>query len=307
MISNDIFINSVLVAAAFLMSFSLFPFSLRFSRWIGAQDVPSARKIHKKITPRAGGVAFFVSFSVFISLARLYSSSFKLSFLIGGALIFLVGLFDDVKGLSPIQKLAGQAGAAAVPVFFGTEFYRGPASHITLLWGGASVLWMLFLTNAINLSDGVDGLAAGSSISFSLTLALFAFIIPERDVFWTALLLGASLLGFIPHNRHPAKIFMGDCGSLFIGYSLSLLSLRWFSLSPSPLNAIAIILLFFVPVSDTLQSFLRRLRHGKSPFAADKEHLHHKLLSHGFSPQCTALAMITVSAFFEFVAVLLLN
>ena len=191
MISNDIFINSVLVAAAFLMSFSLFPFSLRFSRWIGAQDVPSARKIHKKITPRAGGVAFFVSFSVFISLARLYSSSFKLSFLIGGALIFLVGLFDDVKGLSPIQKLAGQAGAAAVPVFFGTEFYRGPASHITLLWGGASVLWMLFLTNAINLSDGVDGLAAGSSISFSLTLALFAFIIPERDVFWTALLLGA--------------------------------------------------------------------------------------------------------------------
>ena len=138
-------------------------------------------------------------------------------------------------------------------------------------------------------------------------IALFAFIIPESDVFWTALLLGASLLGFIPNNRHPARIFMGDCGSLFIGYSLSLLSLRWFSLSPSPLNAIAIILLFFVPVSDTLQSFFRRIRNGKSPFAADKEHLHHKLLSHGFSPQCTALAMITVSAFFEFVAVLLLN
>ena len=307
MISNDIFINSVLVVAAFLLSFSLFPFSLRFSRWIGAQDVPSARKIHKKITPRAGGVAFFISFSAFISLVRLYSVSFKLSFLIGGALIFLVGLFDDVRGLSPFQKIAGQVAAASVPVFFGITSYSGVVSYSTVLWSAVSVLWMLFLTNAINLSDGVDGLAAGSSVSFSLSLALFAFIIPESDVFWTALLLGASLLGFVPNNRHPARIFMGDCGSLFIGYSLSLLSLRWFSLSPSPLNAIAIILLFFVPVSDTLQSFFRRLRHGKSPFAADKEHLHHKLLSHGFSPQCTALAMITVSAFFEFVAVLLLN
>ncbi len=307
MILNIIFINSALILACFLLSLALFPFSLRVSSKIGAIDLPSARKIHTRPTARAGGIGFFASFSAFISLAQLDSPSFQLSFLIGGAIIFLVGLFDDVRGLSPFQKIAGQIAAASVPVFFGMTSYSGVASYATVLWSAVSVLWILFLTNAINLSDGVDGLAAGSSVSFALTLALFAFIIPESDVFWSALMLGASLLGFLPHNKHPARIFMGDCGSLFIGYSLSLLSLRWFSLSPSVLNALAVILLFFVPVSDTLQSFFRRIRRGKSPFAADKEHLHHKLLSHGFSPQCTSLAMITISAFFEFVAVLLLN
>ena len=280
---------------------------MHFSRWIGAIDIPSARKIHKKATPRAGGVAFFVAFSLFISLTKLSQLSFKLSFLIGGTIIFLVGLFDDVKPLSPIQKIAGQLAACAVPVFFGVGFRGGAPSPVTFLWGGASLLWILFLTNAINLSDGVDGLAAGSGASFSLTLALFAFIMPQSDVFWAALLLALSLLGFIPHNKYPARIFMGDCGSLFIGYCLSLLSLKWFSNSPSFFNALALMVLFFVPIFDTLQSFLRRVRKGKSPFSADKEHLHHKLLKKGFSPQCTSLAMITFSAFFEFLAVLLLN
>ena len=169
------------------------------------------------------------------------------------------------------------------------------------------MFWIIFLTNAINLSDGLDGLAAGSSASFSFTLALFSLIIFDRDVFWLSLLLAFSILGFIPHNRHPAKIFMGDCGSLFIGYALSLLSLKWIADSPSLLHAIAVIILFLIPISDTVQSFFRRIFSGKSPFSADRGHFHHRLLDNGFTVQTSALAIITASAFFELVAVLILS
>lgn len=306
MFFNDFFINISLTLAAFLLSFSLFPFSLRFSRTLGAIDLPNSRKIHSRPTARAGGVAFFISFSFFLLFIQI-SLPLKLSLLIGGALIFLIGLFDDAKNLSPMKKFTGQAAAASIPIFFGIDVYNGKDVFSEFLFGFLSVFWIIFLTNAINLSDGLDGLAAGSSASFSFTLALFSLIIFDRDVFWLSLLLAFSILGFIPHNRHPAKIFMGDCGSLFIGYALSLLSLKWIADSPSLLHAIAVIILFLIPISDTVQSFFRRIFSGKSPFSADRGHFHHRLLDNGFTVQTSALAIITASAFFELVAVLILS
>lgn len=306
MFFNDFFINISLTLAAFLLSFSLFPFSLRFSRTLGAIDLPNSRKIHSRPTARAGGVAFFISFSFFLLFIQI-SLPLKLSLLIGGALIFLIGLFDDAKNLSPMKKFTGQAAAAAIPIFFGIDVYNGKDVFSEFLFGFLSVFWIIFLTNAINLSDGLDGLAAGSSASFSFTLALFSLIVFDRDVFWLSLLLAFSIFGFIPHNRHPAKIFMGDCGSLFIGYALSLLSLKWIADSPSLLHAIAVIILFLIPISDTVQSFFRRIFSGKSPFSADRGHFHHRLLDNGFTVQTSALAIITASAFFELVAVLILS
>lgn len=306
MFFNDFFINISLTLAAFLLSFSLFPFSLRFSRTLGAIDLPNSRKIHSRPTARAGGVAFFISFSFFLLFIQI-SLPLKLSLLIGGALIFLIGLFDDAKNLSPMKKFTGQAAAAAIPIFFGIDVYNGKDVFSEFLFGFLSVFWIIFLANAINLSDGLDGLAAGSSASFSFTLALFSLIVFDRDVFWLSLLLAFSIFGFIPHNRHPAKIFMGDCGSLFIGYALSLLSLKWIADSPSLLHAIAVIILFLIPISDTVQSFFRRIFSGKSPFSADRGHFHHRLLDNGFTVQTSALAIITASAFFELVAVLILS
>lgn len=305
MFFNEIFINISLALAALFLSFVLFPFSVRFSKVLGAWDQPSERKVHLHPMPRAGGVAFFAAFSVLLLPMRI-SVPLKASLLCGTSLIFLVGLFDDAKGLSPLKKITGQAAAAAIPIFFGLNLYSGDSVLLSFLFGILSVFWIIFLTNAINLSDGLDALAAGSTSAFSFTLSLFSLIIFDIDIFWISLLLLCSILGFIPNNRPPAKIFMGDCGSLFIGYVLSLLSLKWIADSPTPLHALAIVLLFVIPLSDTVQSFFRRIKNGKSPFSADRGHFHHKLLDLGFTKETSALALISCSLFFGLLAVLIL-
>lgn len=288
----DLLTNAALAAGAMLLSLALFPLSLSLSRAIGAIDAPGGRKIHVSPTPRAGGVAFFASFSLFLPLLQI-PFALKVSLLLGGTVIFITGIFDDARGLSPLQKMTGEAAAAAIPLLFGIGVSgKGSAAALS---GAFSVLWIVLLTNAINLSDGLDALAAGSSSAFSLVLALIFLISARADLFICAILLLFSLIGFLPSNAPPAKIFMGDCGSLFIGYVLSVLSLEWFADSPSPLRAASLVILFGVPLLDTSQSFLRRLAQGKSPFSADRGHLHHRLLGRGFTKETASLALITCS------------
>ncbi len=304
--SYNLITNLLTALLSFALSYLLFVPAKKLAASTGAVDMPNERKIHKAPTPRTGGLCFFLSF--FLSVLLLHISlEIKLIILVGGAVIFLVGLLDDIFSISPWHKLCGQALAASVPLLSGVNFYSGNDPRLRALFGSFTFLWIVFLTNAVNLSDGLDCLAAGEGLSFSLSIALFALISggERSELFFVALTLSLSLLGFLPHNRHPARIFMGDCGSLFLGYTLSLLSVIWLSGDTSARHILALPVLFAVPLSDTLQSFVRRILKGKSPFSADKGHFHHRLLSAGFSHSNTVFALCTLSVLSSFISELL--
>lgn len=298
-------VNTLLILWSALVSYMLFGIARELSCRIGAIDLPNGRKLHKAPMPRAGGICFFLPFSAAMLFLRI-SPSVKLLLLSGASFMFLVGLSDDIFSLSPLHKLAGQAAAAAIPVFFGLNFYTGQEPLLRTFFGCLTFFWILLITNAVNLSDGLDGLAAGESISFCLTLSALGAVCGNADVAAVSCLLGFSLVGFIPHNRHPAKIFMGDCGSLFIGFSLSVLSVIWLSESYTLSHTAALLLLFLVPIADTVQSFFRRLCKRKSPFSADKGHFHHKLLNVGFTEITATYALVTLSVLFALFSVLLM-
>ena len=159
-------------------------------------------------------------------------------------------------------------------------------------------------SNAVNLTDGLDGLAGGVCASQSLCLAVLSLILGNKDAFLCSLLLLGVILGFLPHNFPRAKIFMGDCGSLFLGFVLACISGRLFSDNPSILCAISILLIFRVPSYDTIFSFTRRILKGRNPFYADRGHFHHRLIALGFSKECTTLALVTLSLAFGLLGII---
>jgi UDP-GlcNAc:undecaprenyl-phosphate GlcNAc-1-phosphate transferase len=166
-----------------------------------------------------------------------------------------------------------------------------------------TAFWIVFLTNAINLCDGLDGLASSISSEQALCLTILALIFKNYDVFLCSLLLFASALGFLPRNFPKAKIFMGDCGALFLGFTLACLSSKLVLESQSIACMISTLLIFRIPILDTTQSFLRRLIARKNPFSADKGHFHHQLIKSGFTKECTTLLLLTLSLLFGFIGV----
>lgn len=285
-----------LTVTAFLLSYSLFLPSLALSYRLGAMDMPNARKLHSFPVARGGGLAFFLTFCVLLAISHV-EFSLKISLLLGGGTIFLVGFLDDTVTLSPFQKLAGEFGAAATFIFASGEK--------DLLESVLTFAWIIFLTNAINLTDGLNGLAGGICSSEALCLGVIALIFGNFDVLSCSLLLLGATLGFLPRNFPRAKIFMGDCGALFLGFTLAALSSHLVFESDSIVCLLAVLLVFRVPTYDTNFSIIRRVIRGKNPFRADKGHFHHRLLQHGFSHECATLALVTVSLFFGFVGIVI--
>lgn len=271
---------------ALLLSRSLFLPSLRLSYKIGAIDYPNKRKSHLFPTARAGGISFFASFIIFLAFLPI-SQGIKTPLLLGASIIFAVGIIDDTQGLSAFQKLAGQFLSASVYVLI-----RGSNNTVLDL---VSFVWIIFLTNAINLIDGINGLAAGVSCSQSLCLCILALIYGNFSVFLCSLLLLSTLIGFLPQNFPRAMIFMGDCGALFLGFTLGVLSSTLVFESESIICLISTLLIFRVPTYDTNLSIIRRLLKRKNPFKADRGHFHHRLVDSGFTKECTALLLTTVS------------
>ena len=285
-----------LTVTAFLLSYSLFLPSLALSYRLGAMDIPNTRKLHSFPVARGGGFAFFLTFCVLLAISHV-EISLKISLLLGGGTIFLVGFLDDTVTLSPFQKLAGEFGAAATFIFASGEK--------DLLESVLTFAWIIFLTNAINLTDGLNGLAGGICSSEALCLGVIALIFGNFDVLCCSLLLLGATLGFLPRNFPRAKIFMGDCGALFLGFTLAALSSHLVFESGSIVCLLAILLVFRVPTYDTNFSIIRRVIRGKNPFRADKGHFHHRLLQHGFSHECATLALVTVSLFFGLVGIVI--
>jgi UDP-GlcNAc:undecaprenyl-phosphate GlcNAc-1-phosphate transferase len=276
--------------------------------WVSAPSLP--RHIHTASIPQLGGVAIFLAFTVVVaflaasSTMRAADSRFSvrtiLYILVPASLVFLLGLYDDLRPVKPHVKFAVQAVAATLLFYGGFRVFQLP-----LLFGSHSlgwlelpltILWVLWITNAFNLLDGVDGLAAGSSLFSTLTVFVVSMVSGDLLVSSLTLVLAGAILGFLRFNFNPATIFLGDCGSLFIGFMLSALALAGAQKTPT-LVAVAIpVISFGLPVLETVLSVFRRFLSGKPLFAADRQHIHHKLLELGFSQQKVVWILYVVSA-----------
>lgn len=294
-------VNGIIIpsAMALLLSFLLCPISARLSRVIGAIDQPDGiRKIHTLPVPRLGGIGFFTAFFV-SSLSLLEAAESTLfALLAGGSIIVAGGIADDAYSISPPVKLLIQISAAAVGVslmgvpsefsFLGLFTIALPRAISFIV----ATVRIVFSINAVNFSDGLDGLAAGISAVALLSVSVFALSYGRGSVFALAIILFFALLGFFPYNKHPARIYMGDSGSQFLGFSIAMLAL-----GARGDGNFAIETLFFlsVPIIDTWFSIIRRLLHGKSPFSADKGHLHHVLLKWGLSHSGAVKVLVCLS------------
>ncbi|WP_432199323.1 glycosyltransferase family 4 protein [Anoxybacillus gonensis] len=277
---------------------------------VGATDKPNQRKVHQKIMPRLGGLAIFISFIVGYFVLQ-PASPYATAIVIGATIIVLTGMLDDIYELPPKWKLLGQIIAAIVVVYGGirVDFINLPfGGHLQfgLLSIPITMLWIIGITNAINLIDGLDGLAAGVSSIALVTIAGMAATMGNTYVFVFAmsLLLLGSTLGFLLYNFHPAKIFMGDTGALFLGYMISVLSLLGFK-NVTVFSLIIPILILGVPISDTLFAIVRRIVNKQPLSAPDKSHLHHCLLRLGYSHRQTVLIIYGMAAMFGLAAVVL--
>lgn len=290
----------------FLGTVLLTPFIKKLAFKVGATDKPSHRKVHAKIMPRMGGLAIFISFVIGVFLLGL-NNIHTIPILTGSFIIVLTGIIDDIFDISAKVKLFGQIVAALVVVFWGglhIEFINLPFGgklEFGMLSIPITLLWIVGITNAINLIDGLDGLAAGvSSIAF-ITILGMAIIKGDLYVATLSAVILASTIGFLIYNFHPAKIFMGDTGSLFLGYIISVISLLGFK-NITFISLIIPILILGVPISDTFFAIIRRLVNKKPLSAPDKSHLHHCLLRVGFSHRQTVILIYAIAALFGLAA-----
>jgi UDP-GlcNAc:undecaprenyl-phosphate/decaprenyl-phosphate GlcNAc-1-phosphate transferase len=282
----------------------------------------SARHVHQAAVPRLGGVAILGSMVLVVTFTAIASNLLHLGYFFPSAtflglfgptlVIFSLGLADDFRSLSPYLKFGVQILAA------GWLFLNGfRVTHFPLLFGknemgsvaalALTVFWVLLITNAFNLLDGLDGLAAGSALFSSLVVFIISLITGNFLAEAVTLALAGSIVGFLRYNFNPATIFLGDCGSLVIGFVLSAVSMAS-SEKVSTTVAVAIpVVSFGLPILDTLIAVLRRFLNGKSLFRADVEHIHHKLLQRGLSHRQAVVVLYAVSAFFALISLPLLS
>lgn len=286
---------------ALVFSLLLVPQVARLAIKIGAVDQPNARKVHKKVMPRMGGLAIYVSFFVVLFLWESFSRELMGLFL-GGTVLVIVGIIDDMKDIPAKVKLCGQILAACIVVASGvrvefmTNIFFGGMFPLSAFSAPFTVLWIVAIINAINLIDGLDGLAAGISVISAATMAIVGYASGQYMMASMAMILIGSTLGFLKYNFHPAQIFMGDTGSMFLGYNLAVFAVLGFAKSFTLLSLVPPILVLAIPILDTLFAIIRRKMNHKPIFKPDKHHLHHCLLNYGFSHRDTVLIIYTVSA-----------
>lgn len=268
----------------FIISLILVPLVSKVSKQLGIIAHTNKRTIHKGIIARTGGYAIYASFLIGTMIFLKTDTQIN-SILIGGFIIFLTGFYDDIHDLSPKLKMLGQVVAALVVIFYGDISLKGftlpflPSmiSHAFAII--VTIGWIVGISNAVNLIDGLDGLCGGISIIVLVTISLTSLTYGRTDISSLSLLLAGSIAGFLIYNFHPASVFLGDCGALFIGYMIAVISLLGFGYKSSSFFTLgAPIVVLMVPIMDTLIAIVRRKVHHKSFSEADKNHLHHKLM-----------------------------
>ena len=312
----------IIFLTALVVTLIVTPLSILIAKKAGVMDVPKdERRVHNRPVPRMGGLGIYAGISVAYILAiqlglcdymgvdeaELYGV------FAGGTLMFLVGLIDDIRGMRPMVKLAGQIMSAVIVFVSGVRVVNVGGflgSDITTFGGAVSlvltVIWIIAIANTINLIDGLDGLAAGVVAISTCCIAFVAYIHGNYHIAcFTMLAMAGGCLGFIPYNFYPAKTFMGDCGSQYLGFMLGT-----FAILGPPVKGATIVALIIpaltlsLPIFDTLFAILRRLIHHKPIMEPDKEHVHHRLLRSGMGQRRTVLCMYGITAVMGTAAVL---
>ncbi|WP_084295735.1 glycosyltransferase family 4 protein [Desulfitibacter alkalitolerans] len=289
------------VVIAFLVAFISTPIVIRLARKWGAMDAPCDRKVHTCSMPRMGGLAIYAGFMAAVLMTQTIDGKL-VGILLGCTIIVLLGIVDDIKGLSPKVKLAGQTLAALVVVLFGVKvsILTNPFAEVLFLENFKlaipfTVLWIVGVTNAVNLIDGLDGLAAGTSGIAAVTIGVVALLEGHFAAAVLAIILAGSVFGFLPFNFNPAKIFMGDTGSMFLGFTLSVLAVVGLTKSATIISVFIPVVILGIPIFDTMYAIIRRFLNGTPIFQADKEHLHHQLLNMGLTHKQTVLIIYVVN------------
>jgi UDP-GlcNAc:undecaprenyl-phosphate/decaprenyl-phosphate GlcNAc-1-phosphate transferase len=310
-------------AASLLLSFVLTKYvrdEAIARRWVAPPF--SDRHLHQHAVPRLGGVAIFLAVLFSFGLAGLcklcwpalgihFSSKSVVTILLPSLLVFLLGVYDDVRPVGPYVKFGVQTAAACMlyaggleiinlPVFFGARHFPGFVSL------PLTVLWVVAITNSFNLIDGLDGLAAGSALFSTMVVFVVALVSHSPLVSLITVALAGALCGFLRYNFNPATIFLGDSGSLFIGFILSAVALEGAQKAPTIIAVAIPVVSFGLPILETALSVVRRFINGRPVFTADREHIHHKLLELGFSQRQAVITLYAVSALFGLLSLFLL-
>ena len=304
----------IIFLTAFVIALAVTPLAIRVAPKIGAVDIPKDdRRMHTKTMPRFGGIAIYAG--SIIAMALLLPSATDdriIGIWIGATLIFLMGVIDDIKGLSAKAKLIGQI-LCAVILFLSDvriSFITNPIDGQLILFPTAvslivTVLWIVGISNTINLIDGLDGLAAGVSLIATCVIAYIAYIHGRYEITMAFMAIAGSCLGFLPFNFHPAKIFMGDGGALYLGFMIASISVMSPMKSATVIATILPIFVLALPIFDTAFAIFRRWLSGKPIMEADKGHLHHRIMAVGMGQKRTVLTLYAISGIMGVAAVLI--
>ena len=302
---------------AFAISLAATPVVKGIAYKIGAIDVPSdERRVHKQPIPRLGGLAIFYGFLIALLCFASPVDEQLRGIIIGSLIIVGVGIIDDVKQLKALVKLAAQILAAAIVVVHNVRItaISVPASiidggvlHLGIFSIPVTMVWIIVVTNAVNLIDGLDGLAVGVSSIASFSLFFIAILGGEESVAIISAALAGGCLGFLPYNFNPAKIFMGDTGSQFLGYMLSVICIQGLFKGYVIISFIIPLLILGLPLFDTIFAIVRRAWNHKPIMGADRGHLHHRLLDNGFSQKETVAILYVIASVLGLSAVLVLE
>lgn len=296
----------------------LTPVSIRIAEKIGAVDIPTERKVHKTPIPRLGGAAvvsavaisLLVGAAVNIYIPRIVHTNL-MGLLVGSLIIVAVGLWDDTHNANPFVKLAFQVIAASIAVYMGVQFELASNPlvgdmrdyfDLGVLAFPLSVLWIVGLTNAMNLIDGLDGLACGIALVTSVTLFLISVNLEAGYVTYFYIVLAGATLGFLRYNRFPAQVFLGDTGSMFLGFSLGCPSTTGFQKSFALSSLMIPMIIFGIPIFDSVVALMRRYMNNKGIATADREHLHHRLIDLGLSQRQTVLLLYFITVLLGIIA-----
>ena len=281
---------------------------------MGAVDVPKDnRRMHDHPIPRMGGLAIFFGFTLSVLIFVPITTQLR-GMLLGAVIIVVLGIFDDIYALKAAFKFVVQIVAALVAVFHGNvvQILSNPNifskdAYWELGWLAIpfTVIWIVAITNAVNLIDGLDGLACGVSTISSMTLLVIALVVSEGEVALLMAALAGACIGFLPYNLNPAKIFMGDTGSTFLGFILAVVSIQGLFKFYTIISFAVPFLMLGLPIFDTCFAFIRRIAHGQSPMHADRSHVHHRLIDMGLSQKQTVAVLYVISAILGLCAVVL--
>lgn len=302
------------LAVALAVAFVSTPVVKNIAHRVGAVDVPKDnRRMHDHPIPRMGGLAIFFGF-ILSTLIFVEMTDQLRGMLLGAVIIVVLGIFDDIYSLKAAFKFVVQIVAALVAALSGNliaalsnpnVFSADPIWELGWLAWPVTIIWIVAITNSVNLIDGLDGLACGVSTISSMTMLVIALVVADAPVALLMAALAGGCIGFLPYNLNPAKIFMGDTGSTFLGFVLAVVSIQGLFKFYAIISFAVPFLMLGLPIFDTAFAFIRRIAHGQSPMHADRSHVHHRLIDMGFSQKQAVAVLYIISAILGLSAVVL--